>query len=139
MTKAEKKAANRTLAAALRSEGLTPNGEAWANARALVADGLAPRAAARLVRSTLPEPEQVKALARKRVAGSKRPLTPAEIAHALKASIEHAPVSQAPKRTPERAKDVAAGKVMRDAKGRLLSREAQREIEQTLEAVGARA
>lgn len=139
MTKAETKATNRTLAAALRAEGITPNGEPWSAAKDMLAQGLPPQAAARLVRSTLPEREQVKAMARKRAQATKagtpkRRLTPEEIARGIKAlpKVEHAPVSQAPKRTPQRAQDVKAGKVMRDAKGRLMSREAQREIEDTL-------
>lgn len=40
------KSSNRELAAALRSLGITPNGEPWATAKALVAEGKSPEDAA---------------------------------------------------------------------------------------------
>lgn len=105
--------ANRTLAAVLRAHGLTPNGEVWTDAKRLVGEGLAPKQAARLIRSTLPEAAQVAAIAKATV----------------KPVIAHAPVAQAPQpkgtRLSSRAKDVKAGRVLRDAKGRLVSREVQ--------------
>lgn len=39
--------------------------------------------------------------------------------------VAQAPIAQAPKRLSSRAKDVKAGKVLRDSKGRLVSREVQ--------------
>lgn len=111
--KSTRKSANRTLAAALRSHGLTPNGQVWADAKALVAKGLEPKAAARLVRSTLPAEEQDAAIARTK--GTK-------VVEVTKAPVAQAPTTpeQPARRLSSRALDVKAGKVARDAKGRLL-------------------
>lgn len=114
MSKRERKNINRTLAAALRAYGLTPNGQVWTDAKALVAQGFTPKQAARLVRSTLPDAEQEAAIAK------------------VKGRIERAPVTQAP--TPERklssrAQEVKAGRVLRDAKGRLVSKDIQEALE----------
>lgn len=97
--------ANRVLAAVLRAHGVTPNGDAWSQAKKLVGEGFSPKQAARLVRSTMPEAEQVKALA-----------------------IAQAPIAQAPapkRKLSSRAEQVRAGAVLRDSKGRLVSRDIQ--------------
>lgn len=109
-TKARKnarKATNRALAAALRSYGLTPNGEVWNQAKGLVKEGLTPKQAARLVRSTLSATEQ-------------------DVAR-TKGRVTKAPVAQAP--LPAQAQRVKDGKVLRDAKGRIVSREIQEALE----------
>lgn len=111
MSKRERKNINRTLAAALRAYGLTPNGQVWTDAKDMVAEGMTPKQAARLVRSTLPDAEQEAAIAK------------------VKGRIERAPVTQAGERKlSSRAKEVKAGRVLRDSKGRLVSREIQEAI-----------
>lgn len=148
-TKATKAAANKTLASALREYGLTPNGTVWTEAKALVAMGLDAKASARLIRSNLPEVEQMEAIARAKAHAAKAKAPKREVVRSREVSneeaadimrkremaaiierlakaqveVEQAPISQG--RLSSRAKDVKAGKVMRDAKGRLVSREVQ--------------
>lgn len=137
IARADRKAANKVLADALRSYGLTPNGKVWDEAKALVRFGLDAEAAARLTRSLLPEAEQVAAIARakgkakapKREVVRSREVSNEEAARIMREreakKVEAAPISQAPKRLSSRAKDVKAGNVLRDSKGRLVSREVQ--------------
>lgn len=101
--------ANRKLANALRSYGLTPNGVVWLEAKKLVREGLSPKQAARLVRSTMPEAQQAAAIA-------KAP------------KVVKATASQ--KATlPPQAQRVRDGKVMRDSKGRIVARDVQEAYE----------
>lgn len=117
------KTANRTLARAIRAVGLVPNGQVWSDAKSLVGEGLSPEQAARLVRSLLPAAEQDAARSRvlgrtlKGATGTKVPNRPRV--------PEVAPVAQAPTRLSSRALEVKAGKVLRDSKGRLVSRDVQ--------------
>lgn len=152
--KSTKSARNKALAAAMRRQGLSPNGQVWAEAKALVAEGHGYNAAARLVRSTLPAKEQDEAIARKTERARKRlakavekaPVTQAdeEFSRALEREVTaeaeaevtanlhralgttKAPVTQ----IPVQAQRVARGEVMRDAKGRIVSREIQQAWEE---------
>lgn len=109
--KSSKSIANRKLAAALRARKLTPNGQTWADAKALVNEGVTPKRAASVIAALhAQEPELA----------------------ALRERVVSAPVSQTsdPKRKlSSRAKEVRQGKVLRDAKGRLVSREVQQALE----------
>lgn len=98
MTATTKKQANRKLAAALRARRVTPNGDAWTEAKALVAAGMTPAQAAREVAivHAAPEPK-----AKKEAKKDARP-------------------KATPKATPVQAQRVKEGKVARDAKGRIL-------------------
>lgn len=102
MSKIARKAANRSLAAALRAHGLTPNGQTWADAKALIKEGVSVKVAASVI-ARLHEQEP-------------------ELA-ATRGKVTTAPVSQVPapaRKLSSRAKEVKAGLVERDAKGRLL-------------------
>lgn len=130
MSKQQRKDLNRKLAASLRAEGLTPNGQVWEVSKSLMAQGLEPKAVARLVRSTLPPAEQDAAIARKATKVTKAevvqvPTEDEEFSRALEAQVvaeAQAIEDDEPKAVvlSSRAIDVREGRVRRDAKGRLL-------------------
>lgn len=107
-----KKARNRMLAAKLRKQDITPNGVAWAEAKAvmshLIDEGLTPATASRAA---------AKAVAK---AGDYTKPEPAPVAQAPTPKAE--PKAKA---LPTQAERVARGEVMRDSKGRIVSREVQ--------------
>lgn len=100
---------NKTLAHAMRNNNLTPNGEPWAQAKAvrddLIAQGVAPKSACNKAAFRVARAE---GCAQEVLAVVPEPVTQAPKADAR------------PKRMPEQAKRVRDGKVARDAKGRIL-------------------
>lgn len=138
LSQRQRKALNRKLAAELRTYGLTPNGKVWEDGKALVAQGLTPKQAARLTRSVMPDDAQREAIARARDTGAAsvakadvaqvptpEPDTDAAFRAAVTAEVEReaADLDFEPERTvvlSSRAIDVREGRVARDAKGRLL-------------------
>lgn len=131
LSKHQRRTLNRALAAELRTYGLTPNGEVWEEAKAIMATGLTPKQAARLTRSIQPDEVQRDAIAKARAQGANSRPAKAEVVQvptfseqlALEVEREAADLDSEPERTvvlSSRAIDVREGRVRRDAKGRLL-------------------
>lgn len=97
---------NRTLAALIRAYGGVPNGDTWATAKARVKDGASLETAAFAAVTRITEAAVTQAPAKK------------------------APKRKSPKVTPVQAQRVARGEVMRDTKGRIVSREVQSMVEE---------
>lgn len=111
MTRAEKKARNELLARAMRANGLSPQGEAWEQAKGvrdtLIEQGTRAKsacnkAAFRVARGQAQAQEFL----------AQEPVT--------QAPAQEAKTDARPKRMPEQAKRVQEGKVMRDSRGRIL-------------------
>lgn len=113
-TRTARKVRNRLLAIHMREEGLTPNGDAWQEAT-VIRDTLLEAG------ETLPQACRI-AASHVRMWGTA--LQPKD---APDVRPEQAPVTQVqePKALPAQAKRVQEGKVMRDAKGRILPRATQ--------------
>lgn len=102
---------NRSLACLIRAYGETPNGDVWARAKEALANGASLESAAFIG-----------------VSG----FTSANVSQAP-APKEAPKKRKSPSRMPVQAQRVREGKVLRDAKGRIVSRETQRALEETLE------
>lgn len=126
-----KKARNRALAAALREEfGTTSTPvmydglDIWGPAKGYLEQGLEPEQVARLVRSTLPPHVQDDIKRAKVTQGAKKAMKAApSVRKSLASHANDAANHGTSQVLNEQAKAVKAGKVLRDAKGRILPRE----------------
>ena len=136
MSKSER---NKSLARHLRNRGFTPNGQVWADAKKALSEGFTPKQAARLAASTQPAEAQESAYSRTvdRLAVEKGLVAQVdtedtEFARALETQVREEVASSEPdeeRAIPAQAQRVARGEVMRDAKGRIVSREVQEAFE----------
>lgn len=129
-TKTRTRTVNRALAAAIRAQGGTPNGDTWATAKARLSEGATVQVAALLACAPVVEVQQEPVSQAPVCADCENELALWDAAIGDLADVGEwettcTHTDERPKALPVQAQRVQEGKVMRDARGRIVSREIQ--------------